>query len=99
MRFVAVSRRTDTYDPARITALAAAEAAAVWALYTEGSVSAFHFDADRPDPRGILFVEAADRAGALAVLARLPLVAEGLIGFDLHALGPYLGLRAAFDAR
>jgi hypothetical protein len=99
MRFVAISRRTDAYDPARIAALAAAEAAAVWALHIDGSVSAFHFDADRPDPRGILFVEAPDRASAEAVLARLPMVAEGLIGFDLHALGPYLGLRAAFDAR
>jgi hypothetical protein len=99
MRFVAISRRTDTHDPARIAALAAAEAATVWTLYSEGAVSAFHFDADRPDPRGILFVEAPDRAAAEAVLTRLPMVAEGLIGFDLHALGPYRGLRAAFDAR
>lgn len=99
MRHIAISRRTDRYDPARVAALARDEARAVWRLYTEGAVSAFHFDADRPDPRGILFVEAPDRAAAAAILARLPLVAEGLIGFDLHALGPYAGLAGAFDGR
>lgn len=97
MRYVAISRRTEAYDAARVAGLLAEEARAVWSLYTEGAVSAFHFDADRPDPRGILFLEAPDRAAAAAVLARLPLVGEGLIGFDLHALGPYLGLKAAFD--
>ena len=98
MRYVAISRRADAYDPRRVMALASAEARAVWVLYTEGAVTGFHFDADRPDPRGILFVEAPDRAAADALLARLPLVAEGLIGFDLHALAPYAGLAQAFDA-
>ena len=97
MRFVAISHRKDVYDPDRFAALAAAEARVVWALYTEGAVSGFHFDADRPDPRGILFVEAATRDAAAAILARLPLVAGGLIGFDLHALSPYEGLERAFD--
>jgi hypothetical protein len=96
MRFVAISRRVESFDPARAAALAGAEAKAVWEAYGKGRIEAFFFDADRPDPRGILIVEAGDRAAAQAVLAALPLVLEGQIGFDLFALGPYKGLAAAF---
>jgi hypothetical protein len=96
MRFVAISRRSDGFDPARAAALAGAEARAVWEAYGDGLIEAFHFDADPLEPRGILMLEAESREAAQALLATLPLVSEGHIGFDVHALGPYRGLAAAF---
>ena len=97
MRFVAISKRLDGFDAARAGALAADEAGAVWMLYQEGAVASFAFDGDRPDPKGILFIDAGSRAEAEAVTMRLPMAAEGLIGFDVYALGPYRALEMAFS--
>lgn len=99
MLVLAISRRGDGFDPQRLGALQKAEAQTVWNLYQEGIIKQFYFDAARkPDPKGILIIEAEGRDQARDIaISRLPLVKEGLIDFELYELGPYAALAMAFD--
>lgn len=96
MRYVAISRRLPGADPQRIAALALDEARAAWALYRSGVARELAFDTEQS--KGVLMLEAADRAAARAALAALPLVQLGQIDFDLFALGPYTQLEQLFAA-
>jgi hypothetical protein len=87
MRFLCLSRRLPGADPARIAALVRAEARAVWDLVAEGIARDVSFD--RKAGKGIVILECADEAAMRAALARLPLVAEGLIDFDVHEMSPF----------
>jgi hypothetical protein len=71
-----------------------AEAAQVWALYREGVVRELYFRADRSD--AVLVLECTGTAEAQEVLARLPLVRNGLIAFELIPLAPYPGFERLF---
>jgi len=94
MRHLCLSRRLPGADPQRIAALLRAEARAVWELHAADIAREVWFD--REAGRGVLILECADRAAAVAALARLPLVAEGLIGFDIHPLSPFTQLAQLF---
>jgi hypothetical protein len=72
----------------------AAEARAVYALYREGLVREFYFRGDRN--AAVLVLECPDLATARRHLARLPLVAEALIRFELIPLRPYPGFERLF---
>lgn len=74
----------------------AAEARAVWALYTRGVLRQAFF---RPDTHtAVLLLECRDLAEAEAALAGLPLVQAGLITFELIPLAPYTGYERLFAA-
>lgn len=70
------------------------EAARVWELQQAGVLREIHFRADRRE--AVLELECADLAEAQAALATLPLVCEGLIGFEVIPLVPYPGLARLF---
>ncbi len=94
MRYLCLSRRLPGADASRIQALLRAEARAVWDLHAEDIAREVWFD--REARKGVLILECTDRAGVAAALGRLPLVAEGLIDFDIHPLSPFTQLAQLF---
>jgi muconolactone delta-isomerase len=90
VKVLCISNRLPNADPAKLAALQDEEAARVRELYREGVVREVYFDKDRkPAPKGILVLECPSREAAQAILATLPMVAQGQIDFDLYVLGPY----------
>ncbi len=74
-----------------------AEAAAVWKLLQSGVCREIYF---REGPsQAVLILEVDGTAEAEAALARLPLVAAGLIEFEVIGLRPYPGLGRLFRDR
>jgi len=71
-----------------------AEALRIWELYQSGIVREVYFRADRPE--AVLVLECADVAEAESVLQTLPLVAAGLIAFEIIPLAPYPGFARLF---
>ena len=71
-----------------------AEAARVWELQQLGALREIWFRQDRSD--AVLVLECADAAEAQRTLAALPLVAAGLITFEVIPLKPYPGLARLF---
>jgi hypothetical protein len=94
MQFMCISRRLPESDPERLTTLAIAETRAAWQLYREGLVQALNFDDARG--QGLITLHAQDAAEVRARLARLPMVSQGQIDFDIYAMGPYSRLEALF---
>ena len=70
------------------------EAARVWELQQAGTLREIHFRQDRPE--AVLMLECADAAEAQRLLATLPLVAAGLIRFEVIPLKPYPGMARLF---
>lgn len=87
MKFLAMSRRLPGISDAQVIALADAEALAVFKLMQSGAFDQIHFSRDWKG--AVLFVHAASRESALGMLAELPMVQEGCIGFDLYELAPF----------
>lgn len=73
----------------------AAEARRVWDLQQSGQLREIYFRFDRHT--AVLMLECADLAEAEAILATLPLVANGLIRFNLVPLAPYSGFARLFS--
>ena len=97
MKFLAMSRRAPGASDAQVRALGQAEALAVFRLMRTGRLDQIHYS---PDWRGaVLHVHADSRDDALALLARLPMAAAGLIVFDLWALEPYDHYERLFEPR
>jgi Muconolactone delta-isomerase len=95
MRVLALGRDTVAADDPRFPELRAVEARAVWELCQAGLLREVYFRADRPD--AVLVFEVADVAAARAAVDTLPLVAAGLIDFELVPLRPYPGFALLFD--
>ena len=70
------------------------EAEVVWELYTEGIIREMFFREDRNE--AVLVLECNNVQDAEQALARLPLVAEGLIAFEIIPLKAYPGLSRLF---
>jgi len=71
------------------------EAWRAWELHQSGVLRELYF---REDWRGaVLVLESEDVAAAQQALATLPLVAKGLIQFDLIPLRPYPGFARLFQ--
>lgn len=79
--------------PASADALLAEEAAHVWDRQKSGLVREIYFDERRC---AVLVLEAATLEEARRLLARFPLVREGLIEFECRELRPYTGLERLF---
>lgn len=73
-----------------------AEALRAWELVQNGVIRELYFDRDQHT--AVLMLECADLDAARAALAALPLVAAGLITFDLIPLVPYSGFARLFTA-
>lgn len=81
-------------DDPRFAELRPAEAWRVWEMYRDDLLREAYFRADRNN--GVLLFEVPDLAAARAAVDSLPLVAAGLIDFDLVPLRPYPGFARLF---
>lgn len=96
MRILAITRREPGATAAQIQALQVPEARAVWRLIGEDFIREIHFDPTRPAV--VLTLEAESVDAARARLAALPMVAQGLLGFDFLEMRPYRQLANLFAA-
>jgi hypothetical protein len=76
--------------------LLALEARRVWELQQADVLREIHFRADRA--AAVLVLECADLGAARAAVESLPLVAAGMIAFELIPLVPYPGYARLFAA-
>ncbi len=98
MQLIALEQAVPGITADRFTAdLLRAEAQHVYELQQAGVIRTIYFRADRTD--AVLMLECADIGEAETVLAALPLVAAGLITFELIPLRPYPGLSRLFSAQ
>lgn len=93
MRILALETAGDGSTAAE-AGLLRAEAGRVWQLYASGVIRELHFRADRRD--AVLVLECDSVAAAWEALASLPLVASGVIRFELIPLVPYDGFARLF---
>ena len=82
-------------EGAYTAALLQAEARQAWELFQAGVIRELYFRADRH--AAVLVLECASSEEAQAVLATLPLVAAGLITFEVIPLAPYPGFARLFS--
>ena len=94
MKVLALGRDTAPADDPRFAEVRPAEARRAWELYQQDVLREIYFRADRPN--GVLVLEVPDLAAARAAIDSLPLVAAGLIDFDLVPLKPYPGFARLF---
>jgi hypothetical protein len=94
MKVLALARDLVGDDDARFAELRRAEARMVWELSQADLLREVYFRADHPS--GVLVFEVPDAAAARAAIDRLPLVAAGLIDFELIPLMPYPGFARLF---
>ncbi len=97
MRILAIERPVagvtgDQFTPQ----IAAAEARRAWELHQSGLIRELYFHAS--EPMSVLALECAGTAEADAVLASLPMVAAGLIEFEVLPLRAYPGFARLFGA-
>jgi len=94
MKVLALGRDLVPQDDPRFAELRPAEARQAWDLCQADILREIYFRADRPN--GVLVFEVADLAAAREAVDSLPLVAAGLIEFDLVPLRPYPGFARLF---
>jgi hypothetical protein len=94
MKVLALGRDVVAQDDPRFAELRPTEARRVWELYQADVLREVYFRADSPN--GVLLFEVPDVAAARAAVDSLPLVAAGLIDFDLVPLKPYPGFARLF---
>lgn len=94
MQVLALAYNTGREDDPRWPEIRVPEARRAWELYRAGTIRQIWFRADRSN--GVLLLEVADLAEARAVVDSLPLVAAGLIDWDLVPLKPYPGFARLF---
>lgn len=94
MKVLALGRDVGSPDDPRFAELRPAEARRAWELYQADILRELYFRADRSN--GVLVFEVPDLAAARTAVDSLPLVAAGLIDFDLVALRPYPGFARLF---
>ena len=82
-------------EGAYTAALLQAESRRAWELLQAGVIRELYFRADRH--AAVLVLECASTEEAQAVLATLPLVAAGLITFEVIPLAPYPGFARLFS--
>ena len=93
MKIIAIEREgANPGDPS--PALLRAEAAAAWRLHMQGVIRQAWFTVDTND--AVLELECPSAEEASKMLAELPLVAAGVIRFDLLPLRPYDGFSRLF---
>jgi hypothetical protein len=94
MKVLALGHDVVAQDDPRFAELRPSEARRVWEMYQADLLREVYFRADSPN--GVLLFEVPDLAAARAAVDSLPLVAAGLIDFDLVPLRPYPGFARLF---
>jgi hypothetical protein len=94
MKVLALGHDVVAADDPRFAELRQPEARVVWELTQGDILREVYFEADRPN--AVLVFEVPDVAAARAALDGLPLVAAGLIDFDVIPLRPYTGFAHLF---
>ena len=94
LKILAIEQEVPSTTAADFAPLLQAEAARAWELHQAGIIRELYFRADRPE--AILILECADVAEAGQVLQTLPLVAAGLIRFEVIPLRAYPGFARLF---
>ena len=94
MKILALEVEAEGAMPEQFAPHLQAEARSVWELYQRGVIRELYFRADRSE--AVLILECADVNEAQEILAALPLVRAGLIGFDVIPLIPYPGFARLF---
>ncbi len=96
MRILAIERPVADVDEARFTPeLRVAEARRAWDLHQAGVIRELYFRAD--EPMAVLVLECPDVAEADAALESLPMVAAGLVEFEVLPLRAYPGFARLFE--
>jgi muconolactone delta-isomerase len=96
MRILAIERTVDGVDESAFTPeIGVAEARMAWDLHQAGVIRELYFLAD--EPMAVLMLECADVAEAESALASLPMVAAGLIEFEVLPLRAYPGFARLFE--
>lgn len=94
MIILAIEKDAPGVEPEDLQPFLKEEAARAWELYQEGFLRELYFRADFP--AAVLIMECASLKEAHSVLQTLPLVREGLIGFETIPLAPYPGFARLF---
>jgi hypothetical protein len=94
MQYLALSRRCPGVTAQHLKPWLREEAQAAWALHASGVLRSVHMCPDRPG--SMLVLECADLEEVHSHLATLPMVAQGLIDFDVSRMLPYTGFDALF---
>lgn len=71
------------------------EAREVYDLYQQGIIREMYFNQNH---EAVLLLECSSREDAELALARLPLVEQGIIRFEISELRPYTGFERIFKA-
>ncbi len=96
MRILAIERPVDGAVESQFTPeLGAAEARRAWELYQAGVIRELYFHAD--EATAVLVLECTDMAEADAALESLPMVAAGIIEFEVLPLRAYPGFARLFE--
>lgn len=95
MKVLALGYDVVAQDDPRFAELRPAEARRVWDLNQADVLREVYFRADSAN--GVLVFEVPDLAAARAAVDSLPLVAAGLIDFELVGLRPYPGFGRLFQ--
>lgn len=93
MKLLAIGRPREGADIRAIASHAQAEMSTLWRLYRDGAVREMYSPGQ---PGAVLVLETAARREAEAALAGLPLVAAGLIVFELIELHPFSAVEVLF---
>ena len=88
MKFLAISREIAPVNWDSQGEMLKEEANILHSLYLSDQVREFYFT---DEGEAVLILECQSRKDALVLLQQLPLVRNGLIGFDLLKLNPYTG--------
>ncbi len=95
MKILAIESETRETTDAQFAPFLRQEALRVWDLYKSGVIRELYFRHDRH--AAVLIMECQDPPEASRVLKTLPLVASGLISFDVIPLVPYNGFERLFS--
>lgn len=95
MQILALSRRQPGVTAEQLAPLQHDEARAAWAMHLSGVLRSVHLCPERPG--AVLVLECESLEAARRHLATLPMVAQGLIAFELSSMLPYTGFEALFD--
>lgn len=94
MKILAIEHELEGASADDFESLLCDEAREVWKLYQAGFIREIYFREDQTT--AVLILESTDVDSADRELANLPLVASGLIHFDLIPLRPYPGWERLF---
>jgi muconolactone delta-isomerase len=95
MKILALEKELSGAESEDFNGFAQAEAARAWELHQAGFIRELYFRADRHT--AVLVLESEDVESAREALASLPLVANGLIEFELIPLRAYSGFERLFS--